>query len=65
MPKNNENGETLCWECKKSGGLCSWSHNLTPVKGWVATVSTRKTYIRATKDNKVYCVISCPEFVEG
>ena len=62
MPKGNENGETLCWECKKSGGLCSWSQSLTPVKGWTATESTRSTYIG---EDKVYCVVKCPEFVRG
>ena len=54
--------DTLCWHCKKSGGLCSWSHNLTPVKGWEAV----KDYHMADgKKVSSYKVISCPEFVEG
>ena len=62
MPRGVRNKETLCWECKKASGLCSWSHNLTPVKGWVVETSVRKTYIG---DGTVYCVISCPEFEKG
>lgn len=54
---------TLCWECKKSGGLCSWSHNLTPVKGWVAEMVSKKTFY--SPEDVTFCVIECPEFEEG
>lgn len=55
--------ESLCWDCANACGLCSWSHDFTPVPGWDA---------RATKlynNNKgrfidSYHVIECPEFVE-
>ena len=55
--------DTLCWTCKKSGGLCSWSSGLVPVEGWEATVSNRNTYMDT--DTSSYMVISCPEFEEG
>ena len=58
-----ETKETLCWQCKKSGGLCSWSKTLTPVDGWEAEKTSRKTYADPNTDS--YHVINCPEFVEG
>ena len=53
--------ETICWDCKKASGLCSWSHRLIPVKGWTAEKSKRKTY----EGQEIYCVIACPEFERG
>ena len=56
-----ENTDTLCWQCKKSGGLCSWSHDATPVKGWTAI----QTYRNGINDDCGYTVVKCPEFEEG
>ena len=54
--------DTLCWQCKKSGGLCSWSSNLTPVEGWEA----KETWIKfPEKVVSGFCVLRCPEFEEG
>ncbi len=49
--------ETLCWECKKATGGCSWADSLEPVEGWEATPTEvyGETYTS-------YCVTSCPQF---
>lgn len=50
---------SLCLDCKKCVGLCSWSHHLHPVEGWVA----EETVVRiAAGTTTGYRVISCPEF---
>lgn len=53
---------SLCLDCKKCVGLCSWSHHLQPVEGWEAET----TVIRSASGafNNGYRVISCPEFEE-
>lgn len=33
---------TLCWDCEKATGGCSWSNELIPVKGWSAKNTTKK-----------------------
>lgn len=54
---------TLCWECAKAYGGCSWSAKFEPVAGWEA-----RKYVRARRRLGVvdewesYDVISCPEF---
>lgn len=54
--------DTICWNCKKSGGLCSWSSSYIPVKGW----ETNETWVKVPeKIVPSYCVITCPEFEEG
>lgn len=55
--------ESLCWNCSKACGGCSWSNHLIPVKGWKA----KQVYNKDFDDFKVkaYKVIECPEFVEG
>lgn len=55
--------KTLCWECDKACGRCSWSKNFTPVEGWVA----KPTKVRADKLSKhqyveSFDVYACPEF---
>lgn len=59
---------TLCWECEKACGKCSWSRNFKPVKGWDAkptqifqytTGVGRKRYSYYTDSFDVY---ECPEF---
>ena len=48
---------TLCWNCAKATGGCSWSDMLKPVDGWVAEENA--------KDNMVtYAVMECPLFVQ-
>lgn len=58
----NAPSETLCWECAKNGGLCSWSKNFTPVEGWEAIPTKIQAYGHADGVIDSYKVISCPEF---
>ena len=62
-PKQYATRDTLCWECKKSGGLCTWSSFDAPVKGWNAKATTAGAYMG--NPTRSYLVISCPEFEEG
>ena len=51
---------TLCWDCAKAIGGCSWSKRLRPVAGW-KIIPTRKT----SSDGRNYAsciVLDCPEF---
>ena len=53
--------DTLCWQCEKAGGKCSWSKDFTPVEGWKAVptkvkAAERKGYIDS------FDVYECPEF---
>lgn len=51
-PKN-----TICWECRKATGGCSWSEYKVnrPVAGW-AVMPTNINGIES------YIVLECPEF---
>ena len=61
-----ERSDTLCWECKKATGYCSWSHCLEPVEGWTAIKANSPRYNGEKLRNKPsYIVIDCPEFEEG
>lgn len=52
--------KTICWDCAKARGECSWSVDLVPVEGWTALPTIRKP---GTKDEmRSYLVIDCPEF---
>ena len=50
--------EQPCWTCAKACGGCSWSRDLTPVKGWEAVQSTVR------KREKSYRILYCPEYEE-
>ena len=50
---------TLCWECQKATGMCSWSKSLTPVKGWTADDGKMNIDGRPVES---YFVHACPEF---
>lgn len=56
--------QTICWNCKKATGGCSWSDHFEhrPVDGWNAV----QTRLRMNNDEyqPSYIVISCPEFEE-
>lgn len=56
--------ETICWECAKNGGLCSWSENFTPVENWKAVPTKIQARGHADNVNTVdsYDVYECPEF---
>lgn len=59
---------TLCWDCEKACGKCSWSREFKPIKGWRAiptqiyqytTLKRGKHYRYSTDSFDVY---ECPEF---
>lgn len=53
--------KTLCWNCAKACGKCSWSGGkFIPVEGWVAVPN----YVESEQGKvRSYTIISCPEFV--
>lgn len=59
--------DTLCWECKKACGHCSWSREFKPVPGWEAIVVAPRGAQMSLKFRDIpdYRVIACPEFTRG
>ena len=55
-------GGSICWECKKICGKCSWSRNFTPVPGWRAEPVKRRYQ---GKMEGTYIVQDCPEYERG
>ena len=53
-PMKFNKSNTICWDCEKCGGGCSWSHDLIPVNGW----EVDEDYI--LEDS--YIVKECPLF---
>lgn len=62
MQGDHVKGQTICWNCRKATGRCSWSNywEHSPVPGWVAEPTKLKINRGVYMDS--YCVISCPEF---
>ena len=52
--------DTICWNCKKATGGCSWSDKLIPVDGWEAIPTRVKMVLDKVVDS--YKVIGCPLF---
>ena len=48
---------TICWDCQKTCGGCSWSREFKPVEGWEAVETTDYA------GDKSFLVRKCPEFV--
>lgn len=57
---------TLCWDCERACGGCSWSQSLKPVHGWTATKLQMKTRTewngQPGRDVASYIVHDCPQF---
>lgn len=54
---------SLCWQCKRAYGLCSWSRDFEPVEGWKA----KPTIIMGGKREPAvqsYDVKKCPLFIQ-
>ena len=60
---NHTNGvrTSICIDCKKSTGLCSWSKKFKPVEGWEAKEVKRSSW-GYPQGFVGYKVIRCPEF---
>ena len=56
--------DTLCWECGKNGGKCSWSKDFTPVENWRAIPTQIQAKGHAGGRNHVdsFRVLECPEY---
>ncbi len=54
--------ETLCWQCAKACGGCSWSNKAhKPVEGW--TAERRDLHIQnSSVPVESYVVYDCPEY---
>lgn len=62
---------SLCSRCDMCTGLCPWSHDFTPVDGWVAKKTLIKQFLPDDTGactrlvfTPSYKVISCPLFVK-
>ena len=55
----NYRGFTLCWDCERAIGGCSWVDDFIPVKGWFADTIKPSP----TKPSVTYLVKDCPLFV--
>jgi transcriptional regulator NrdR family protein len=54
---------SLCWECKRATGFCSWSREFEPVKGWKAVPTTINSDSKGrTPVIESYEVKKCPLF---
>lgn len=54
---------TLCWECARAYGGCSWSAKFEPVRGWRAEKMSRvRRRCGAEEEWESYDVLECPEF---
>ena len=51
---------TICWDCVKACGACSWSSGLQPVDGW--KVEETEFADSHGETGQTYCVLWCPEF---
>ena len=51
---------TLCWDCAKARGGCSWSDSLEPVEGWTAEPTTKAQFRQEPLHS--FLVMECPEF---
>lgn len=56
--------QSICWDCRKACGGCSWVDEFIPVKGWKACQKP----IKAEHNGQdlilgSYLVRSCPEFI--
>lgn len=55
---------TICWDCKKALGKCSWSNGTArPVEGWTAIPT--KIRVQKGQNNDSYIVLECPLFERG
>ena len=60
MSEKKRNKMTLCWDCAKATGGCSWSAHLKPVKGSKGKLVVKSLY--GQPNYKTVRVDECPEF---
>lgn len=66
---------TLCWDCERACGQCSWSERdpetdqirYEPVPGWTAVptvLPSNNTFNRDNPRNRSYKVLACPLYIK-
>ena len=61
MSENNKKAiPSLCWDCSKAVGKCSWSKYFKPLKGWKIISTKKEVYGGASYKSCI--VLECPEF---
>ena len=60
MAETYQNHKTLCWDCEKSLGGCSWADKFIPVKGWTAIKTQKRQNTKESIDS--FDVYECPQF---
>ena len=72
---NNVPSGTLCWDCERACGGCSWTEwdrdtdqiRYEPVPGWTAiptVLPSNNTFSQDHPSNRSYKVIACPLYVK-
>lgn len=56
--------ETICWNCQKATGKCSWSAEGKKIKGWKATPTKIKSATAHHIDIDSFIVHKCPLFLK-
>lgn len=61
----NNGANSLCWQCKRATGFCSWSRDFKPVRGWEAEPTLINGDVKC-KESKIpsYDVKKCPLFIQ-
>lgn len=65
--KKFKKSDSICWNCKRNCGGCSWSRDFKPVTDWTATKKTyrvisNKRYPPIIYDS--YTVTNCPYYIQ-
>lgn len=63
MKSRGFKANSLCWQCKRAYGLCSWSDRFVPVKGWEAKPTIVKGSMKEPEIQS-YDVKKCPLFIQ-
>jgi hypothetical protein len=58
----HHNANSICWDCRRATGFCSWSREFEPVQGWVAEPTEIKSDKAGTGTVSSYEVRKCPLF---
>jgi hypothetical protein len=65
MPNQFMKNQTICWDCSRATGGCSWVDHFVPVAGWQAVPKKMKLHngIGERKETGSYVVSECPDFI--
>lgn len=63
LTARKNNSKSICWDCKRATGFCSWSRDFEPVRGWEAEPTVIKENGLAHSIDS-YDVKRCPLFLK-